>query len=392
MDSLIESFSQTDKDFYEREFSFFNEITDISGKLRPFIKSSKPEKKQKIEEELRKIKVEVGVYLPSNPEGVVIGIDRKSGKPLQSHAKAPYMATFRIKKTKGDAELKSERLKESSQQSPAKNAERDPETDSYEVWQSAIFKVGDDCRQDVLALQMIAAFRGIFNQVGLDVYVFPYRVTATAPGCGVIDVLPNSVSRDMLGREAVNGLYDYFVSKYGGEDSIKFQEARNNFVKSMAAYSLISYLLQFKDRHNGNIMVDDAGHILHIDFGFCFDIAPGGVRFERAPFKLTSEMVAVMGGSTTSQSYRWFEELCIKAFLASRQYTERLIHIVSLMLDSGLPCFKPDTIKHFRERFVLEKSEREAADFMKDLVRKSYHSYSTKTYDQFQLLTNGIPY
>ena len=394
MEDMIASFSTTDKAFYEREFSFFNEITDISGKLRPFIKRSKPEKKQKIEEELRKIKVEVGVYLPSNPDGVVVGIDRKSGKPLQSHAKAPYMATFRIKKNKGDIEG-TEDLLEATNQNTQSTTGRGliPQENTYEVWQSAIFKVGDDCRQDVLALQMIAAFRGIFNSIGLDVFVYPYRVTATAPGCGIIDVLPNSISRDMLGREAVNGLYDYFVSKYGGEDSIRFQEARSNFVKSMAAYSIISYLLQFKDRHNGNIMVDDAGHILHIDFGFCFDIAPGGVRFERAPFKLTSEMVAVMGGpaGTASQGYRWFEELCIKAFLASRPYTEKLCHLVVLMLDSGLPCFKPETIAHFRERFVLEKSEREAAEFVKELIRKSYHSYSTKGYDQFQLMTNGIP-
>ncbi|KAF2201848.1 phosphatidylinositol 4-kinase-like protein STT4 [Delitschia confertaspora ATCC 74209] len=381
MDSLISSFSGKDREFYEREFSFFNEVTSISGKLRPFIKSPKPEKKQKIEEELRKIKVEVGVYLPSNPDGEVIGIDRKSGKPLQSHAKAPYMATFRIKKTKPTITLGEEDEEQNH---------KEPET--YEVWQSAIFKVGDDCRQDVLALQMIAAFRGIFNDVGLDVYVYPYRVTATAPGCGVIDVLPNSISRDMLGREAVNGLHDYFVSKYGGEESIRYQEARSNFVKSMASYSVISYLLQFKDRHNGNIMIDDAGHILHIDFGFCFDIAPGGIKFERAPFKLTAEMVAVMGGATTSQPYRWFEELCIKSFLASRQHCEHLAHIVMVMLDSGLPCFKPETIQHFKERFVLEKTEREAADFMRELIRKSLGSYSTKQYDQFQLLTNGIPY
>ena len=258
MERLVASFSDPDKLFYEREFGFFNEITDISGKLRPFIKASKPEKKQKIEEELRKIKVEVGVYLPSNPDGVVIGIDRKSGKPLQSHAKAPYMATFRIQKNRGDMEGTENLLGDANRNGPV------PEENTMEVWQSAIFKVGDDCRQDVLALQMIAAFRGIFNNVGLDVFVYPYRVTATAPGCGVIDVLPNSISRDMLGREAVNGLYDYFVSKYGGEDSPQFQEARNNFVKSMSAYSVISYLLQFKDRHNGNIMVDDAGHILHI--------------------------------------------------------------------------------------------------------------------------------
>ncbi|KKY13877.1 putative phosphatidylinositol 3-kinase 3 [Diplodia seriata] len=382
MASLENSFSPEDREFYEREFTFFNEVTGISGKLKPFIKKSKPEKKQKIEEELRSIKVEVGVYLPSNPDGVVVGIDRKSGKPLQSHAKAPYMATFRIRKEKTEIIPVVE----------DGNDEEKKEENYYEVWQSAIFKVGDDCRQDVLALQMISAFRGIFNDVGLDVYVFPYRVTATAPGCGVIDVLPNSISRDMLGREAVNGLYDYFVSKYGGEDSIRFQEARNNFVKSMAAYSIISYLLQFKDRHNGNIMIDDAGHILHIDFGFCFDIAPGGIKFERAPFKLTQEMVAVMGGSTDSQPYRWFEELCIKAFLAARQHCEHLAHIVIVMLDSGLPCFKPETVQHFRERFVLDKTEREAAEFMRFLIKKSYNSLSTGQYDRFQLLTNGIPY
>jgi phosphatidylinositol 4-kinase len=386
MTRMIGGFSSVDKGFYEREFRFFDEVTSISGKLKPFIKRPKPEKKQKIEEELRKIKVEVGVYLPSNPDGVVIGIDRKSGKPLQSHAKAPYMATFRIKKNRGEMEATEGMLEETNKK------ERPPQDNTIEIWQSAIFKVGDDCRQDVLALQMIAAFRGIFNDVGLDVYVFPYRVTATAPGCGVIDVLPNSISRDMVGREAVNGLYDYFISKYGDEDSLRFQEARNNFVKSMAAYSIISFLLQFKDRHNGNIMIDDAGHILHIDFGFCFDIAPGGVKFERAPFKLTTEMVAVMGGSMDHQAFKWFEELCVKAFLASRQYTEKLSQLVLLMMKSGLPCFKPETIQHFKERFVLEKSEREAADFMKDLVKKSHSSYSTGVYDQFQQLTNGIPY
>jgi len=388
MASLESSFSKEDHAFYEREFAFFNEVTGISGTLRSVLHESKEVKKQKIEEELRKIKVEVGVYLPSNPDGQVIGIDRKSGKPLQSHAKTPFMATFRIRKT-----------------NPITNLEETEEDDrrvvkgdkTYETWLSAIFKVGDDCRQDVLALQMIAAFRGIFNTVGLDVWVFPYRVTATAPGCGVIDVLPNSISRDMLGREAVNRLDEYFVSRYGNEDSIRYQEARSNFVKSMAAYSVISYLLQFKDRHNGNIMIDDAGHIIHIDFGFCFDIAPGGIKFERAPFKLTAEMIAVMSGAKnpnpySTQSYRWFEELTIKAFLAARQHCNHLCHVVQVMLDSGLPCFKPETMRNFRDRFVLGKSESEAADFMRGLVEKSRDSYSTGTYDRFQLMTNGIPY
>lgn len=330
MAQLIGGFSGEDRRFYEREFEFFAEVTSISGKLKPYIRKTKQEKNQKIAEELAKIAVDPGVYLPSNPESVVVDIDRSSGKSLQSHAKAPFMATFRIRrKTVGsvyeheDALDRHGRRKESTS------------TVTQEMMQGAIFKVGDDCRQDMLALQLIAAFRSIFNSVGLDVFVFPYRVTATAPGCGVIDVLPKSISRDMLGRDYDMGLYDYFINKYGGEDSIRFQEARTCFVKSMAAYSVISYLLKFKDRHNGNIMIDDAGHIIHIDFGFCFDIAPGGITFERAPFKLTAEMVSVMGGSTESQPYLWFEELCVKAFLVCRQYVEKLTHCVVLMLDSG---------------------------------------------------------
>src|ERR1700709_2794372 len=131
---MIAAFSAVDRAFYEREFAFFDEVTNISGKLKPYIKRPKPEKKQKIEEELLKIKVEVGVYLPSNPDGIVIGIDRKSGKPLQSHAKAPYMATFRIKKNLGDMEGTDEMLEDANRNGPV------PQDNTVEIWQSAIFK------------------------------------------------------------------------------------------------------------------------------------------------------------------------------------------------------------------------------------------------------------
>ena len=65
----------------------------------------------------------------------------------------------------------------------------------------------------------------------------------------------------------------------------------------MAAYSLVCYILQIKDRHNGNILVNIEGHILHIDFGFLLSNAPGkGVQFESAPFKMTQEMLDLLGG------------------------------------------------------------------------------------------------
>ncbi|KAJ3360302.1 phosphatidylinositol-4- kinase, partial [Kappamyces sp. JEL0680] len=366
---VISSLTGGDKDFFEREFAFFKEVTDISGKLKPLVKigASKQEKKKKIDEEIRKIKVDVGVYLPTNPERTVVDIDYDSGRPLQSHAKAPFMATFKVQNTTDEQ--------------------------SAPEWMSSMFKVGDDCRQDVLALQLISVFQAIFHSAGLNLYTFPYRVVATAPGCGVIEVIPNSMSRDMMGREKVNSLYDWFLAQFGPENSVRYKTARIEFVKSLAAYSIIMFMLQIKDRHNGNIMFDKEGHLIHIDFGFMLSIAPGGGILEVSPFKLTNEMIQVMGGDASSPAYQLFSEWCVKGYLACRLHAEEVISVVQLMLDSGLPCFKGDvTIRKLKERFQLDKSERGAADFMIDCIRQSHENTRAGLYDTFQFLQNGIPY
>ena len=45
IERVIKSLSGDARLFYDREFSFFHEVTSISGKLKPFIKKTKLEKK-----------------------------------------------------------------------------------------------------------------------------------------------------------------------------------------------------------------------------------------------------------------------------------------------------------------------------------------------------------
>ena len=153
---------------------------------------------------------------------------------------------------------------------------------------SLIVKGLEDMRQDMFVYQVMQFFTSLFEKDNINIYLEPISIISNGRG-GIIQTLVNASSLDRIKKSNphIENLKHYFSIKYGGENSKAYKNAVLNFIESLAGFSLICYLLQIKDRHNGNILIDDEGRLIHIDFGFLLNHSPGNMNFEKAPFKLT---------------------------------------------------------------------------------------------------------
>ena len=85
-----------------------------------------------------------------------------------------------------------------------------------------------------------------------------YEIISTGNDAGLVEMVNNSLSLDQLKQKLNNiPLRDFYLHKWGRgvATSNEYKRAMNNFVSSLAGYSLVCYFLQIKDRHNGNILL-----------------------------------------------------------------------------------------------------------------------------------------
>ncbi|KAG0294960.1 Phosphatidylinositol 4-kinase pik1alpha (PI4-kinase)(PtdIns-4-kinase) [Linnemannia gamsii] len=261
--------------------------------------------------------------------------------------------------------------------------------------------VATDDPSEQLACQLIREMGWIWERAKIDVWITYMRILVTSDNSGLIETVRNTISIHSIKKDAyarrlnevgvVFTLYDYFQQKFGDPASEKFIKAQDNFMRSLAAYSVITYVLQIRDRHNGNILLDTEGHIVHIDFGFMLSNSPGSVGFELAPFKLPQEYLDVLGG-VNSEKFAEFKVLLKKAFMAIRKHTENIVLLIDMMSkDSKLPCFQyENAAQAVRDRLALNLTEVQAEEFVEKLIMSSCCNVFTRLYDTFQYYSNGI--
>ena len=270
---------------------------------------------------------------------------------------------------------------------------------SYKVCK-VLIKSGEDLRQEQFASQLINEFAQIFKIEEVDCYLYPYEIISTGNNAGIIEVCPNSISLDELKHKTSfdpNNTLKTFYENYFGKGSKKYKKAVRNLVRSLAGYSLVCYFLQIKDRHNGNILINNEGYLIQIDFGFFLSNAPGG-EFEKAPFKLTDEVIEVIGG-INSKYFQIFRKLMWKGMLAIAKHYEKIMILVEMMYcgyGKKLECFKSGdaTLTKLRDRFKPKKNmkKRDYLAFVDSLIQEALSSWRTKWYDKYQYFFEGIFY
>ncbi|KAF4668605.1 Serine arginine-rich splicing factor 2 [Perkinsus chesapeaki] len=256
-----------------------------------------------------------------------------------------------------------------------------------------MFKVGDDLRQDQLVLQLITVMDSLFKKYGLDLRLTPYKVVALSPRDGMIEFVSRSRTLSSALRENGNNLMTYFkncakASSSGGgggqqqqqhasssesssSSATRLKEILETFTRSCAGYCVITYVLGIGDRHLDNLMVDDEGHMFHVDFGYIFGRDPKPLP---PPMKLCKEMVEGMGGQD-SQYFRLFRQYCYSAYRILRTNSKLILSLVGLVQGANIKDLVEQdpqmVLSRMEQKLAPEISEEEAESRFLGLINDS---------------------
>ena len=87
--------------------------------------------------------------------------------------------------------------------------------------------------------------------------------------------------------------------------SAAFITIKNQFIKSMATFSIASYLIGVGDRHLENFLVDTTdGEVFGIDFGIAFGSGVQLAMPELMPFRLTQQIEGVIAPHPLEGAYK----------------------------------------------------------------------------------------
>lgn len=219
----------------------------------------------------------------------------------------------------------------------------------------------DDLRKDAVVQNIINVMYLILKQeTRLDIPLVTYRVLPTSSFDGLIEIVENAHTLYSIIRD--HGSILNFLHHYNGHRTLS--EISTSFRESLAAYTVITFLLGVGDRHADNVMLTKEGILFHIDYGFILGKDPKPLQ---PPMRLDHYMIEALGGSQTEQ-FEQFKKLCVIAFNCLRRHVSLFMILLNLVVkavpeitDFDMNYTQSDLEAFVVERFLPGQTDDEAA-------------------------------
>lgn len=210
---------------------------------------------------------------------------------------------------------------------------------------SVLFKA-EDLRKDYIVMNFIRlADRILKRELNIDLNIVTYRIRPTGPDAGFIEMVSGSTTLYDIDEEHKCDMFNYV------DDEQRISQVRQRFMRSTAAYCVLTFLLGAGDRHKHNIMITKSGVLFHIDYGYVMGTDPKqNPLLPRVPdMSIRRDIVDALG---PPEQFKQFEELVDKIYNCLRRHVQELTAVLRLLVLS-----KP-TI-HVRRNFTEKKMMRE---------------------------------
>ncbi|XP_062510724.1 serine-protein kinase ATM-like isoform X2 [Corticium candelabrum] len=142
--------------------------------------------------------------------------------------------------------------------------------------------------------------------------------------------------------EHFHPVFRHFFRESFPDPAIWF-ERRLAYTRSLAAASIVGYIVGLGDRHPQNILIDrNTAEVIHIDFGVAFEQGRALPTPETVPFRLTRDLVDGMGVTGVEGIFR---RACEETLIVMRGNVEAVLTILEVLLHDPLYDWSMNPVK-----------------------------------------------
>jgi len=256
------------------------------------------------------------------------------------------------------------------------------------IFNQLIVKEANDFHDELGAIIILSQFEKILREYQVTIWLNSLCFNSYFYNGGSVEVIPNSRSIHEIKSYYPSNYFDFEVKKSSGY--IVRKKSIENFLESLAGYSLFCYLLQIKDRHNANILLNKDNRIIHIDFAFILGSLPGNLKLEAESFKMSEDFTYIIMGEK-SQFFDHLKEVFTRGFMILRKNAGTIIKISKFFILEGFLGFRTkQKLLDFIKRFELKSKNLDIIRFCNNLFKDSLEDWRTKQYDKYQMIASGI--